>query len=92
MVVPVMRSAQRYGELVADLASHCAGLSEPKMVGVSWASPANQTRLRCNELEMAFIAMPTRLADRELAFLDFAGSAFGLKMCRGRRIVIDGWL
>src|SRR5216684_7021781 len=35
MVVPVMRSAQRDREFVADLASHRAGLSESQMVGVS---------------------------------------------------------
>ena len=34
MVVPVMGSTERYGELVADLASHRAGLGEPQMVGV----------------------------------------------------------
>ena len=34
MVVPVMGSAQRYGELVADLAFHRAGLSKSQMVGV----------------------------------------------------------
>ena len=77
-----MRPAERDCEFVADLAPHCAGLSEPQMVGVSRASPANQTRLRCNELEMAFIAMPTRLADRELAFLDFGWGSVGLKLCR----------
>ena len=77
-----MGSAQRYGELVAHLESHRAGLGEPQMVGVGGASPANQTRLRCNELEMAFIAMPTRLADRELALLDFGGSSVCLKICR----------
>ena len=74
MVVAVMGSAQRYGELVADLAPHRAGLSEPQMVGVSGASPANQTGLRCDKFEMGFVAMPTRLADCELAFLDFGGS------------------
>ena len=77
-----MGPAQRDRELIADLPPHCAGLGEPKMVGVSGPSPANQTRLRCNELEMAFIAMPTRLADRELAFLDFRGSSVGLKISR----------
>ena len=70
-----MGPAERDRELVADLAPHCAGLSEPKMVGVSWASPANQTRLRCNELEMAFIAMPTRLADVSSLFSILAGVA-----------------
>jgi len=76
-----MGPAERDRELIADLAPHCAKLGEPKMMGVSGPSPANQTRLRCNELEMAFIAMPTRLADRELAFLDFGGGSVG-KMCR----------
>jgi hypothetical protein len=41
MVVPVMRSAQRDREFVADFASHRAGLSESQMVGVSGASAAN---------------------------------------------------
>ena len=91
MVVPVMGPAQRYGEFVADLAPHRAGLSEAQMVRVCGASPTNQTRLRRHELEMRFIAMPTRLADRELAFLDFGGSSLGLQRCRSRRIVIDGW-
>ena len=80
MIVAVMSPAQRDRELVADLASHRARLGEPKMVGVSGASAADQTRLRCDELEVAFIAMPTRLADRELAFLDLGGSGIGLKI------------
>src|ERR1700682_6587352 len=62
------------------------------MVRVSGASPANQTPLRCDELEVGFIAMPTRLADCKLAFLDFGCLSVGLKMCRSRRTVIDGWL
>ncbi len=39
---------------------------------------------------MAFVAMPARLADRELAFLDFCGSSVGSRMRRSRRIVVDG--
>src|SRR4030081_2399026 len=92
MVVTVMGSAQRYRELIAHLAPHRAELREPQMVGVGGASAADKTRLRRHELEMGFIAMPTRLADRELAFLDFGGSSVGLKMRRSRRIVIDVWL
>jgi hypothetical protein len=30
---------------------------------------------------MGFIAMPTRLAERELAFLDFGGNDVGLNVC-----------
>ena len=45
VVVAVMASAQRHRELVAHLASHCAELGEPQMVGISGASSTNQTRL-----------------------------------------------
>jgi hypothetical protein len=57
MDVTVMGSAQRYREFIADLESHCSRLSEAQMVGVSGTSAADQTRLRCNELEMAFKAL-----------------------------------
>jgi hypothetical protein len=76
-----MGSAQGYRELIAYLASHRARLREPQMVGVSGTSPADKTRLRCHEFEVGFIAMPARLADRKLAFLDFGGSGIGLKVC-----------
>src|SRR4030081_1341815 len=84
MVVPVMSSTQRYGEFIAHLASHPARLRESQMVGISRASPTHQTRLRCNELEVRFIAMPTQLAEGQLAFVDFGGNGVGLKMRRRR--------
>jgi hypothetical protein len=66
MIVAVMRSTERYSELVAYFASQRAGLSESKMVGVGGASAANQTGLRCHEFEVGLVAEPTRLAN-ELA-------------------------
>jgi hypothetical protein len=75
----MMGSTQGYRKFVAYLSSHCAELSEPEMVGVSGASAADQTRLRCHKLEVRFIAMPARFADRKLAFLDFG--CVGLKRC-----------
>ena len=74
MDVPVMRSAQRYREFVADLESHRARLGESQMVGVGGASPADQTGLRGNEFEVGFVAEPTRLANRKYAFVDLPGS------------------
>jgi hypothetical protein len=71
MIVPVMGSAQRYREFIAHLSSHCTGLGKSEVMGVGRTSPANQARMGCDEFEMAFIAMPTHLADRELAFIDF---------------------
>ena len=57
MVVPVMGSAQRYGELVADLALHRAWLSESQVVGVGWAALADEARLGCDELQVRLIPM-----------------------------------
>jgi hypothetical protein len=88
VVVPVMGSAQGDSELVAHLASHCAELSEPEMVGVSGTSSADETWLRCHEFEMSLIAMAARLADRKFTFLDFGRSGIGLKMCRRRRGIV----
>ena len=75
----MMGPAERNRELIAGLAPHRAGLGESKMVGVSRASAANNTRLRRNKFEMSFIAMPTRLTQREFIFLDFGGGSVGLK-------------
>jgi len=80
MVVAVMRPAQRYREFVADLAPHRAVLGEPQMMGISRASPAHQAWLRCHELEMRFVTIPARFADRELAFLDFGVSGVDLNV------------
>jgi len=85
MVVLVMRPAQRYCELVADLAPHCALLGEPQMMGISRASPAYETRLRCHKLEMRFVAVPTELADRKHALIDFARSGASFNVCLNRR-------
>jgi hypothetical protein len=59
MVVTVMNSAQRYGELVAYLEPHRAGLGEPQMVGVGRASSTDKAGLRGNEPEVGFVAKPT---------------------------------
>ena len=40
MVVPVLSSTKRDGELFADLAPHRPGVGEPQMVGVNGASAA----------------------------------------------------
>ena len=58
----VMGSAQRYRELIADLAAHRARLREFQMVGVGGTSRADQTRLRCHEFEVGFVTKPTRFS------------------------------
>jgi hypothetical protein len=80
MDVAVMSPAQGYRELVAHLETHRTRLRESEMVGISGASPANQARLRCRKFKVDFIAQPSRLAERKLAFIDLAGSCVGLQM------------
>jgi hypothetical protein len=50
------------------------------MMGVSGASAADQTGLRCHEFEVGFIAESSRLAERELAFIDLGGGYVGFLM------------
>jgi hypothetical protein len=86
-----MDPAQRYGELVADLEPHCAGLGEPQMVGVGGASSADQTGLRRNEFEVGFVAESTGLANRKYAFVDLPGSVV-LYRCGSQREIGIGRL
>jgi hypothetical protein len=51
MVVPVMRSTKRDGELIADLSPHRQGLGEPQMVAVSGASAAFAYHSRLHSLQ-----------------------------------------
>jgi hypothetical protein len=44
------------------------------MVGVGGASRADQTGLRSHEFEVGFVAEPARLAERQDALVDLAGS------------------
>ena len=85
MVVPVMGSTERDAEFVADLASHRARLREPQMVGVGGASAADQARLRRHELEVRFVSMPARLADRKQALIDLARSGASFNVYLNRR-------
>ena len=48
------------------------------MVGISWTSGADQTRLSPYEFEVGFVAKPTGLAERQHALVDFAGSGVSL--------------
>jgi hypothetical protein len=56
MDVTVMNPAQGYGELIAYFEPHRPRLGESEMVGVGGASAADQTRLRCYEFEVGFVA------------------------------------
>ena len=52
----MVSTAERDGELIADLDSQRAQLCEPQMMWVAWMTPANNTRLGSHKTEMGFVA------------------------------------
>ncbi|MEY9590261.1 hypothetical protein ABIA06_002552 [Bradyrhizobium yuanmingense] len=57
----MMRSAQRYRELVADFATQGAGLSELQVMRISGCLLTNETTLAADEGEVVFAPSPGRL-------------------------------
>src|SRR5438445_4888072 len=47
---PMMATANRHRELVADLATEGAGLREAKVMGIAGPTPAHEARLQRDEL------------------------------------------
>jgi len=92
VVFPVMSSAQRHRELVADLEPHTPRLSEPQVMGIRRVSTANQARMRCHEFEVGFVAITALLAYGKYAFIDFCETRLSFASFRSRRIVVDNGL
>jgi hypothetical protein len=65
MQIAVMDAAQSHSELVTDLASKCARLPKPEVMGIRRTTAADNTRLRTNDVPMRFIAFSDRLAERD---------------------------
>ena len=64
MEFTVVSTAKGYRELVADFASKCTRLCEPKMMRVRGAATAGHARLGAHELEMISISQPKLFAKR----------------------------
>jgi hypothetical protein len=77
MQLPVMASAKRHRELVADFQANAARLRKSQMMRVARLSPADQARLRCNELEMRLVTQPFGFSNGELALIDPSWNRIG---------------
>jgi hypothetical protein len=55
---------------VADSAAECTRLGETQVMGIRGPSPADQAWLRRHEPKVGTIAVATRFAERECAFVD----------------------
>ena len=70
MQLPVMLTTERHSEFVADFHAERSGLGKAQMMRVRWLSPTDKTRVRANEAQMGFVAMPFGLGMRQNAFVD----------------------
>ena len=70
MQLPVMASAKRHREFIADFQANAAQLCKSKMMRIARLSPADKAWLRCNELQMRLVTQPFGLGDRKLALVD----------------------
>jgi hypothetical protein len=72
MDLAMVSPAQRYGELIAHLASECLRLREPKMVGIRRLAAADQAWLFCDEPNVVLIPNAPWLWQGKRAFVDTA--------------------
>jgi hypothetical protein len=70
----MMAAAQRDDEFVAHLAPERTMLCEPKMMGIRGTSSANQTGLLGHEFDVGLVPKPSRLWERQQAFVNTVGS------------------
>jgi hypothetical protein len=70
MQLPMMASAKRYCEFIADFQANAARLRKSQMMRVARLSSADKTRLRCDKLEMRLVTQPFGFGDGELALID----------------------
>ena len=103
MQLPMMRAAQRYGELVAHLLSESAGLGEPQVVRIARLSAADKARLLGHEAQVFSVAQPPRLRQSEhvlveqgpplvVCALRFASSFNFLRFYTARVISRHSWI
>ena len=94
MQLAVMATAERHGELVADLAAERPALGKAQVMGVGRFTAADQTSLLRHKAHMVAIADAPRLGMRENRFVDRLAAGFSFWFRRvGFRNRLDrlGW-
>jgi hypothetical protein len=74
MGLAMMASAQRHGELIADLSAERAMLREAQMVCICGPAPANQTRLFGHEFDVLLVSESARLGMGQPALINAVGN------------------
>ena len=89
MQLPVMRTAQRYGEFVAYLVSESTGLGESQVVRIARLSAADKARLVGHEAQVFSVAKPPRLRQSEVALVEQGPLPVVCALCFAR---LGGWI
>ena len=76
MELAVMTTAERHGELVADLAAERPALGKAQVMGVGRFATTDQTRLLRHKAHMVAITDAPRLGMRENRFIDRLAAGF----------------
>ena len=87
MNLPVMDPAQGGNEFIAHLPAECTRLREAQVMGIGRFSPAHETGLLGDKPEMLFVAIATRLGNRQHALVDGPGRIISLGI---RRSLLGG--
>ena len=83
MQLPMMPTAERHGELIADLKTDCPWLRKAQMVWIGRLPPADQARFCSHELQVRLVAQALGFGDSELAFVDFGWRQDGRRRHEG---------
>jgi hypothetical protein len=70
MQLPVMATAERDGELVADFHAERSRLRKAQVMWIGWLPSAHQARLGGDELQMRLVAQPLGFGQGEPALVD----------------------
>ena len=77
MQLPMMASAQRHCELVADFETQRSRLGKPQMMRIGRLPAADEARLRGDEPQMGFVTQPFGFRNGENALVDLSGNKAG---------------
>jgi hypothetical protein len=79
----MMSTAERDGELIADLEAQGSGLGKPQVMRIGRLPAADETGLRGNKPQVAFVSQPFGLGNGQNALIDLRSEKAGC--CRDNR-------
>ena len=78
---------QRHDKFITDLAAQCTWLNKAQMMGIGWFARTYETWLSGYKSKMILVAMATRYAEHQIAFVNSSPLILGsgARLCRVSR-------